>query len=185
MKKIFLALLVFGMTACGQSNKAGDVKEQEAEKGWNTFAQANYAITYPSNWDLNQSGEMNTSFILFSPKENEKDNFRENVNLLIQDLTGKNIDLNTYTKISEEQIKTMATNSTLIESADVSSKSFTYHKIIYTSDQGIYHLKFEQYYWILNEKAYILTFTTEQTKFDSFKETGEKIMNSFTLNNTK
>lgn len=181
MTKLFIAFLFFGMVACGQSTKADD-KKQETEKGWNTFSQANYSITYPSTWNLNQSGEMGTSFILFSPQATQN-KFRENINLLIQDLSGKNIDLNKYTQISEEQIKTLATNSVLIESKDVTSKSIKYHKIIYTSDQGIYHLKFEQYYWVLDEKAYILTFTTEQVKFDAVKETGEKIMNSFILNN--
>ncbi|MBK7681894.1 MAG: hypothetical protein IPJ26_05200 [Bacteroidetes bacterium] len=39
---------------------------------------------------------MGTSFIIFSPLENDEDKFKENVNLLMQDLTGQNIDLDKY-----------------------------------------------------------------------------------------
>lgn len=48
---------------------------------------------------------MGTSLIILSPLESEKDTFRENVNLLIQDLTGLDIGLDQYTKISEDQMK--------------------------------------------------------------------------------
>jgi hypothetical protein len=53
-----------------------------------------------------------------------------------------------------------------------------YHKIIYTGKQGVLLLQFEQYYKIVGNKAYVLTFTTEQFKFDDFKAVGETIMGS-------
>ena len=185
MKQIVIAFLVLSMMACGQSTKVEEAPKENLNKNWNTFTQANYSVSYPSVWELNQSGDMGTSFIIFSPKESEQDNFRENVNLLIQDLTGKNIDLDKYTQISEGQIKTLAVNSTIVESKDLASGEMKYHKMVYTSDQGSFHLKYEQYYWVLSEIAYVLTFTTEQSTFNTFKETGEKIMNSFKFQNSK
>jgi hypothetical protein len=182
MKKLLTMLLlpvcIYGQTI---SKKGSDTKNSQIISDWKTLNQSNYSIQYPATWELNQSGQMGTSFILFSPLESEQDKFKENVNLLIQDLRGKNIDLNKYTEISEGQIKTMATNSNLIESKRLKTESGEYHKIIYSADQGIFHLKFEQYYWVTNDKAYVLTFTSEQNRFDSFKETGEKILNSFKL----
>jgi len=75
----------------------------------------------------------------------------------------------------------MVTNSNLIESKRIKTDSDEFQKIIYTGDQGIFHLKYEQYYWVINDKAYVLTFTSEQDKFSDFKERGEKILNSFKL----
>jgi hypothetical protein len=172
---VLLPVCVFGQTI--------DKKSSQTNGDWKTLKESNYSIQYPATWELNQSGQMGTSFIVFSPLQSEQDNFKENVNLIIQDLTGKNIDLNNYTEISEGQIKTLATNSTLIESKRIKLGSGEYHKIIYTADQGIFHLKFEQYYWVTNDKAHVLTFTSEQSMFDSFKETGERILNSFMLKN--
>jgi hypothetical protein len=156
-----------------------ETKPTAATEGdWATLTQDNFSIQYPTTWELDTSREMGASFILFSPLEPEQDQFQENVNLLIQDLTGMGIDLDKFTAISEEQVKTMVTNSNLIESVRIKPASGEYHKIIYTGDLGIYHIKYEQYYWVINEKSYILTLTTELDKYDTFKETGERILNS-------
>ncbi len=168
MTKLFTFLLLLPTVVYGQT----------VNNEWKTLDKPNFSIQYPATWELNQSGQMGTSFILFSALESDQDKFRENINLLIQE--GKNIDLNKFTEISESQIKTLATNAHIIESKRL-KKDIEYHKIIHTADQGIFHLEFEQYYWVINDKAYILTFSAEHTKFENFKTTGEKILNSFKL----
>ena len=75
----------------------------------------------------------------------------------------------------------MITNSALIESKRIKNGNDEYHKIIYSGDQGIFHLQFEQYYWVINEKAFVLTFTSEKAKFADYKTIGEEILNSFIL----
>jgi hypothetical protein len=175
---LLLPVCIYGQTI---SKEDSDTKNSQTNGEWKTLTESNYSVQYPPAWELDQSRQMGTSFFLFSPLESEQDKFKENVNLLIQDLTGKNINLDKYTEISEGQIKTLATNSNLIESKRIKTEPDEYHKIIYSADQGIFHLKFEQYYWVIHDKAYVLTFTSEQNKFDSFRETGEKILNSFKL----
>lgn len=174
--KILTILLVSTFIACGQTTESND---KETKLNWETHKASDYSIQHPDSWELNQNGLMGTSFILFSPLESSKDKFRENINLLIQDLSDYNFDLNEYTKISEDQIKTLVTNSILIESKRIKDGSDEYHRMIYTGDQGIFHLKYEQFFWIKNDKAYILTLTCEQDKFSKFKKMGEAILNSF------
>lgn len=178
----FFFLLV-PLFACSQTTtkQVSDAKNTTINSNWKTFDQPYYSIQYPSSWNLNQNGQMGTSFIILSPKESEQDKFSENVNLIIQDLTGKDIDLDKYTKISEEQVKTLLTNSVIIESKSFKKDNAEYRKFIYTADQGIFHLKTEQYYWVVKEKAYVLTFTSEQNKYVDYVEIGEKIMNSFII----
>lgn len=149
---------------------------------WNTVKKDSYSIDYPKDWEFNESGQMGTSFILFSPLASQKDQFRENVNLLVQDLTGYNLDLDGYVKISEGQIKTMITNGKIIESKRVTDQTLDFHRVIYTGKQGNFNLKFEQYYWVVGNKAFVLTLTCEENQFDDYKLTGEKILNSFKLN---
>jgi hypothetical protein len=182
MTKFFtITILLFTLIACGQTSvkQESDVNKTKTIEGWKTLSENNYAIQYPSNWELNQNGQMGTNFILLSSLENKEDQFRENVNLIIQDLTSRNIDLDKYSEISEGQVKTMITNSNLIESKRIKNGNNEYHQLIYTGDQGVYHLKFEQYYWVENEKAYVLTLTCEQSTFSEYKEIGENILNSF------
>ena len=176
--KLLMALMFLTCIAYGQTPESSTTSKGTNPK-WKTFDGINYSIQYPPEWELNQSGQMGTTLILFSALESNQDQFKENVNLLIQDLTGHNIDLDKFTEISEGQVKTMITNSTLIESKRIKAGSDEYHRIIYTGDQGVYHLKFEQYYWVKNEKAYVLTLTCEEEKFNDYKEIGEGILNSF------
>lgn len=169
MKLITLLMLVLTLQTFGQT------------ESWKSLKTENYSIEYPGNWELNQLGQMGTSFILLSKQETPEDQFRENVNLLIQDLSGQNIDLDKYTEISEGQIKTMITNANLLDSKRQNSNGIEFQKVIYTGDQGIFKLKYEQYYWVINKKAYVLTLTCEVDEFEKYKTIGEKILNSFKL----
>jgi len=172
---LFFSLITFGQTTQRTTGK-------EPENGWKVLNETNYSIQYPDNWDLNKSGQMGSSFFIFSRLTSPQDKFRENVNLIIQSLQGQKINLDKYVEISEGQIKTIITNGNLIESKRLNLNGHEFQKVIYTGDQGIYKLKFEQYYWVLNGQAYILTLTCEKNQFDTYKLTGEKILNSFRLN---
>ena len=146
---------------------------------WRTFTQANYGIQYPPNWDLNQNPGLGTSFVLFSRFENASDVFRENISLVIQNLSGRNVDLDKFATASEEQVKTMVMNGVLLESKRVEDGQYPHHRILYTSDQNPYHLTTEQYYWVFNDQAYVLTLSCEQDKFSMYQQVGEQILNSF------
>ena len=151
-------------------------------KDWKSLNKNDYSIEYPKDWEVNESGQMGTSFILFSPLTSQQDQFKENVNLIIQDLTGYNLDLDKYVEISEGQIKTMITDGKIIESKRITSRTLNYQRVIYTGKQGIFNLKFEQYYWVVGNKAFVLTLTCEESQFDNYQVTGEKILDSFNLN---
>ena len=183
MRFIATSFILFTTAACAQtaSNQKPETVTVSTINEWKTLDHPNYVIQYPQNWEFNNSGLMGTSFVFFSALESPDDKFKENVNLLIQDLPDKSIDLDKYTDISEKQIKIMITNSGIIESKRIKKGNAEYQRIIYTGDQGSFHLKFEQYYFISNNKAYVLTLTTEEDKFESFKETGENVLNSFRL----
>ena len=67
----------------------------------------------------------------------------------------------------------MITDGNIIESKRITTEPLNYQKVIYTGKQGIYNLKFEQYYWVVDDKAYILTLTCEESQFDNYQATGE------------
>lgn len=176
--------LVLAFVACGQSSQKESKKEDiktETHKNWKTLSESDYSIQYPDTFDLDKSGQMGMSFILLSKQTSQQDLFRENVNLMIQDLSGRNIDLDKYVEISEEQIKTMIMDGNLIGSKRMTDKNKEYQRLIYTGKQGQYDLKWQQLYWVENNKAYVLTLTCEVKQYNNYVSVGEEIMKTFII----
>lgn len=153
---------------------AGQVSKTE----WEKISKPNYSISYPQSWELSQNPKKGIEFILFTSLESEKDKFKENINLVIQDLTGRDLGLKAYSEISEAQIKNYLINAQILENKLI-KKEVEYQKIIYAGKLGDFQLKFEQYYFVIDKMAYILTFTSEETNFEKYKEEAEKILNTF------
>ena len=171
-------LSFFTLLACGQQN---EVENNISTEDWKMYSDSICEIQYPSEWNENTSGQMGTSFILFSPIESETDKFRENVNLFIQDLLGQNIDLESYVTLSENQINALVTDVEILNSVRQHNENGEHHKLVYNGTQGVFELRLEQYFWIIGDKAYILTYTSEQDKYDKFKTLSDKILNSFKM----
>lgn len=193
MTKILTILLLISVVVYAHTTTV-NVSGNEATKsiaGWKTFngtnSGTNYSIQYPPDWELDKSGKLGSTFFLFSPIENDADQFKENINLLIQDLRGSDITLDKFVEISEGEVKAMGAKATLLESKRMKNTSLEFHKMLYSAEQGqgMYRLQFEQYYWVIKERAYILTLTCEESKFSEYKERGEKILNSFSFKKRK
>ncbi|MHC0442118.1 PsbP-related protein [Flavobacterium sp. 3-210] len=89
-----------------------------------------------------------------------------------------NIDLNKFVEISEKQINTYGK---LIESKRNKIGQNEFHLFLYEAKMNGFELKFLQYDFVKNNKAYILTYTGKKDDFEKFKNQMEKIMQSFKL----
>ena len=167
MNKIKLTLLLIIVTAFSFGQV--DFKKLEEE---------NFSISYPQNWRLDTTGQMNTSFILFSELK-EEDLFQENVNLLIQDLSNQGFTINSYAKLSENQIKGMVVNGEIIESKF--NVENNHHTLVWSGLVNNRSLKFKQYFFLKDEKAFVLTLTTLPETYDEYIQVGNKILNSFKI----
>ena len=195
MKKIniILILLLFtSFTSFGQKIYTKNSKQKPSTKhynNWEILSKENYSIKYPPSWELNTSGEMGTSFILFSPLISKSEKFRTNINLIIQDLKGFDIDSQTinlkeYSERSITEIKkqNIKSGGKIISSDLIKVNGISHQKIIYTgvSKEGL-KLQYEQYYWVQKNKAYVLTLTCQDYNFTDYQATGEKILDSFII----
>ena len=170
MKKyLYFIILVLSLNSFGQIK----------ETSWKTINDNTYSIQYPDNWELNTEKSMGTSFILFTEQTSSEDKFRENINLIIQNLEGYNLNLDDYVAISEEQISKMVTNGIIFESKRLNTNNTEFQKVIFTGKQGIFQLKFVQYYFVKDEKAYVLTFTCEEIQYEKYSLISDQILESF------
>lgn len=139
----------------------------------------NYKIQYPTTWRLDTSKVMGTEFFILSPLENETDKFSENINLLIQNLNGQNINLEKYKQITDEQLVNMGNDCKVFESLIVKKENQEYFKVTYTMIQMTLKLKITSICFIKNNKAYLVTLSAEFDKYEQYKKIGEDILNSF------
>jgi hypothetical protein len=170
MKKyLYFIILVLSLNSFGQIK----------ETSWKTINDNTYSIQYPDNWELNTEKSMGTSFILFTEQTSSEDKFRENINLIIQNLEGYNLNLDDYVAISEEQISKMVTNGIIFESKRLNTNNTEFQKVIFTGKQGLFQLKFVQYYFVKDKKAYVLTFTCEEIQYEKYSLISNQILESF------
>ncbi|MBM3171574.1 MAG: hypothetical protein FJZ75_08205 [Bacteroidetes bacterium] len=148
---------------------------------WKTSQIGAYSLEHPADWTLQQPGQMGTLFTLLSPLESPDDAFHENLNAIEQDLKGMGITLDAYIELTEQQIQTYITKPSVLVSRRVKKGKNEYHQLVYTGIQGKYSLRFEQYVWLLNEKAVVLTFTGEKSKAEQYAALATRILGSFTL----
>ena len=69
--------------------------------GWVEYDHKEYSVFAPQDWEMDVTGRMNTTFILFSPRDSKNDMFRENVNLVKEDISKMDMTLFDYVKNSE------------------------------------------------------------------------------------
>lgn len=150
-------------------------------KNWKLLNGNGYSIHYPNGWCVDNSLSMGLSFVIYSQPPATNNRFRENVNLMVQNLAGQNMNMDSFVQKSQEQIKTMLKNESILESERIRVNGKEYHKIHYKGNSRGYDLEFLQYYRIQNNKAYILTLTCEATEFRKFVKTAERMMASFTV----
>lgn len=176
MKQKILLLLViaFQIVGCQKNQK---VETPKLEKSTKEINRNGYSIVYDSTFRLEESGRNGVDFYLFAPTK-PGDDFAENINLMIQNLETLKYDLDQFVALSEKQIKT---SGKLIESVRKKSGEQEYHVIIFEGNFNGLDLKFLQYDFVKDDKAYVLTFSAKQNEFEKYRKEMEKVMNSFKL----
>lgn len=156
-------------------------QESTSNAAWKTLESEEYSIQYPSTWELNKSGLMGTAFIFLSQPEGPSDDFRENVNLVVQALNGQKVSMDQFVQLTKNQLEVMINDVNILYDERLEKAGMDYHRMIYTGTQDGFNLKLEQYYFLANDKVYVLTLTCKIVDFEDYAEIGEKIMGSFEL----
>ncbi|MGB6268832.1 MAG: PsbP-related protein [Olleya sp.] len=88
-----------------------------SQEDWHTFEEENFSISYPKNWSSSdKKPNPLVKAIFFSPEfSQEKDQFRENVNVTVENLQGKDLSIEDYTKIALDQVKKQIPTAKIID----------------------------------------------------------------------
>jgi hypothetical protein len=147
---------------------------------WIKLNQNNYQLFYPENWNYDSSNK-SVAFFLKSKLVSDTDSFSENVNLIVQDISNYDLNLDSYAELSKKQINSMMAHSVILSGEKIKASGGTYYRIIFTAEQEGLKLKFIQHYYIKQKKAYVLTFTSLESTFDQYATVAQRILSSFLL----
>jgi hypothetical protein len=174
---LLLGLISLTIAAC--TGGEGDTKEVafELPTDWVMHQQDSFAVPSPSSWEMDYSGRMGTSFILFSPEDSLHDYFRENVNLVQEYVTGQSVTLDGYV---EQAVNILKDYMNDLEDLEVVMEGDSYW-LSYKGIQGAMKLKMKQRVMLRNEVVYILTYTALIDRKSDHDEAADLILEQFTL----
>jgi len=175
MKNVFIIAISFVFVLFMSCNK-----KAEFPADWKMYEEKEYSIHYPDSFKLDQSEMMGSEFSILFESETEGE-YPENINLTVENLPGSDINLDMYAGIAVPQIESEVVDGNVTENITIEVNGEECQKVVFTGKFEKYSLKWQQYCWIKNYKAYVLTFTSDADEFDENIGVGQMIMNSFIL----
>ena len=163
-----------------------------------TYGNTGFGIgmQYPAVWgavELKSNPSDNkfpgSSIALFTaPLENANDNFREKALLSIQDFgsagnaSAGNMTLEKYTNGSLSSYRNISDYVTILESSATTFAGQPAHRVVFTEDLQNQPFKKIQVWTVKDNKAYVITFSAQESRYDDYLPSIESIINSLKIN---
>ena len=146
-----------------------------------------FIVQYPADWQKHEGQPGDTIIVTFtSPLEYSQDKFAETFNLGIEGLTFPNYPLDQYSESALGSAKIHFPEFRLEHlDANASLSGYPTYKIDYSyvinTQEGPIKIKNLQVWTINGDKAYILTFGMESSKYSVYAPIIDDVINSFKL----
>ncbi len=138
-----------------------------------------FSIIFPKDWEIQESF-MGTSVISRSSLENEADQFKENINVVVEKLP-KDMGLDEYLELNLSNMYKFLTDFKEIEKGSVELSDNDARWLIYTGQLGQLDMKALVYFTIKGMRAYVITCSSSPNSFEEYKDRFKEIVNSFQL----
>jgi len=154
----------------------------------------NLTVKYPPTWGVmelktnrfaNSSVEVQRSSpvaVILSPLENKSDKFQEKMLIGVQNLLPSRITLQDYTKSNLNAYRNQS-DIKILESSPTTLGGQPAHRIVYTDDsvKGNKLKNIQVWTVINNSKAYVITFGSEESKYNDYLSDAQNILSSFKI----
>ena len=142
-----------------------------------------FKIKYPEKWEKQESQNTLISdvVVFLAPKKNSTDSFQEQITVSIEDLP-KPMSLDEYNQSSINSIKNNFNDVKILEENAKSFANNRGHTVIFDAQDGQKATKIMQTWTLMNNKAYVLTYTAEKSEYSEYINTAEAMMNSLEIN---
>jgi|GEM_PF-4658452 len=152
---------------------------------WRTFTNQSYEIRYPSSWSFTENISGTTKFTLHN---NETYNGKQKaiIELITININDPSTTIDHYTQVLENDVKdpSQIVNGKIIQSVADTANGRAYRKMVVTGTIKDVNIpqRMEQYYWVVDDKFYLLRTTVDiHPEQDFLIYLTEDIMDSFKI----
>lgn len=134
---------------------------------------------YPENWET-KIGHMDSEILLISPKESKQDPFKENINLVIRNIP-QNKSMEQMRNRALDKMKKNLHQFELKKGKNTTVLNKKAQEIIFTAESRGIELKWKQIWVKIEDNAYIITFTSQEEKYQKYQPVLERFRKTLTL----
>jgi len=168
MRLLIVGLVFVLLLGCGGSGTEGYRNEKYG-----------FSIRFPEGWEVKE-GFMGTAVLCRSPKESSTDEFSENINIVVEQLSGVK-SLNEYYQKSLAGAKTLMDEFRLIESKDVKLSGRNAKRIIYSAKMGGDEMKYLLYLIKEGDRGFAITCSALADTFSHYLDKFEESIRTFRI----
>ena len=137
-----------------------------------------FRIDYPDSWSPQNRNDFFASGVVFlSPLEDDDDQFKERVSILIEELAS-DTSLTQYTEQSLAEIKKLS-DPNVKEAQTINLGGNEGRQIVYAGTENGFPVQRMQTWSIEDNQAYVITYTAKYNSYDKYLPTVEKMIESF------
>ena len=137
-----------------------------------------FRVNYPEVWSKqNRDDFFATGVVFFSPLEDESDQFKERVSVLVENLSS-DMSLTEYTNESIAEIKRLS-DPKVGAAQTINLGDNEARQVIYHGEENGNQVQRMQTWSVKNKQAYVITYTARPGSYHSYLPTVEKMIESF------
>jgi hypothetical protein len=152
---------------CAAQKEPGRYHSKESES----------SIKLPDSWETRE-GVMGTAVIALSPREGATDEFRENVNVVVEELPS-GMALEGYIEASLSNMRKLATDYNQVEDGRTTIDGVDASRLVYTHRMGQLDLQCLLYIIVKGRRGYNVTCSALQDTFETHRGRFEEIVATF------
>jgi eukaryotic-like serine/threonine-protein kinase len=138
-------------------------------------------INYPQDWTKQEftSGQFSVHFT--RPMESATDIPSEEVIIIVLDFSAQPMTLDEYTQVQIQRLGQLVPDSKIIDSTPTTLAGYPAQRMVYTMKIGQSDIKELNVYTIKNNKAYIISYLAQSSRYSDFLGIAQQMIDSFEI----
>lgn len=147
-------------------------------KEWKIYKNSNYELQYLNKWEVELNKPFQ-DFIAYLRPAGEGLPMRETIVMTSTPITDQPIyNLDSYQRIKEEEVKNQIFRYEILESRITKKAGIPVHIIVYKGEKNGMRLKWKEWTWYKDKILYQLTFTAQESTYDTYIRSAEVLQSS-------